>query len=289
MKKRLFILTTVMMLSLTGLTACGKEETTADVPETETVAETTEVAEVDTEVVKTEDTEEVTETVEDTEVILTEETEETETPAETPAYTVKDMTATKYAKSTVNLRKGPSSDYEKVGGLSTNQQVTVTGQADTGWYRIDYNGKEAFVSDKYLVNDKVNVAANNKTNNKTNNNTTNNASTPASAETTNTANTPAPEQNAVQQPQESAPVSQPEQSAPAPQPSTPEPTPAPSAPAPEPQPDTNTGSVIDASNMTDEELDKALADVGIIIDRTQTTGGSENIGVGGDWGEFTHD
>ena len=72
-------------------------------------------------------------------------------------YTVTDMTKTMYAKQSVNLRSGPSTDYEKVGSLTTNQEVTVTGQADTGWYRINYNGGVAFVSNNYLNDTKVEV------------------------------------------------------------------------------------------------------------------------------------
>ncbi len=72
-------------------------------------------------------------------------------------YTVTDMTKTMYAKQSVNLRSGPSTDYEKIGSLTTNQEVTVTGLADTGWYRIDYNGGVAFVSNNYLSDTKVEI------------------------------------------------------------------------------------------------------------------------------------
>lgn len=84
----------------------------------------------------------------------------TETPPkedDKPAYTVADMTKTMYAKQSVNLRSGPSADYEKVGGLTTNQEVLVTGKADTGWYRLDYNGGIAFVSNNYLSDTKVEI------------------------------------------------------------------------------------------------------------------------------------
>ena len=101
-----------------------------------------------------------------------------------PAYTVKDMSATKYAKQSVNVRKGPGTSYGKVGSLSTNQKVTVTGQADNGWYRIDYNGTEAFVSNNYLVDKKVETTNNDtgnkkdtSSNNSSKNNSTSNNST----------------------------------------------------------------------------------------------------------------
>lgn len=62
-----------------------------------------------------------------------------------------------YAMKSVNVRKGPSTDYEKIGSLKTNEEVTVIGKADTGWYEIMYNGKTAYVSDNFLSDDKVEV------------------------------------------------------------------------------------------------------------------------------------
>lgn len=92
---------------------------------------------------------------EDNEIVKDTETS-TEVDSE-PTYTVIDMTKTMYAKQSVNVRSGPSSDYENLGSLTTNQEVLVTGQADTGWYRIDYNGGVAYVSNNYLSDTKVEV------------------------------------------------------------------------------------------------------------------------------------
>ena len=86
------------------------------------------------------------------------EVENTTPKVEEPTYTVREMDKTMYAKQSVNLRSGPSTDYEKIGSLTTNQEVTVTGQANNGWYRIDYNGGVAFVSNNYLSDTKVEVA-----------------------------------------------------------------------------------------------------------------------------------
>ena len=73
-----------------------------------------------------------------------------------PEFTVTEVTATKYATQSVNVRSGPSTDYDKIGGLTTNQEVQVTGQASTGWYRFTWtDGREAYVSDKYLSDSKV--------------------------------------------------------------------------------------------------------------------------------------
>lgn len=75
-------------------------------------------------------------------------------------YTFNDMSATKYAKSTVNVRNLPDTDGEKVGSLSLNQEAAVTGQCnETGWYRIEFDGNTAYVSDSCLVDNKIETQA----------------------------------------------------------------------------------------------------------------------------------
>ena len=59
-----------------------------------------------------------------------------------------------YSSTALNVRKGPSTDYEVVGSLKRGQDVTVTGLADTGWYEILYKEENAFVSDQYLQEEK---------------------------------------------------------------------------------------------------------------------------------------
>ena len=59
-----------------------------------------------------------------------------------------------YVSGPVNVRKGPSTDFERVGTLAYGQEITVTGQADTNWYEIMYGEEKAYVSNKYLQNDK---------------------------------------------------------------------------------------------------------------------------------------
>lgn len=59
-----------------------------------------------------------------------------------------------YASGAVNVRKGPSTDYERIGGLAKGQEVTAIGQADTGWYEIAYGEGKAYVSNKYLLEGK---------------------------------------------------------------------------------------------------------------------------------------
>lgn len=159
------------LLALTGCSSAVKTEST--VPETETVVETTSTESTEAFVpeteLETESTEaETTETVESesTEISETETTvvenettvieSEASPKAETMSYTFTDMNTTMYAKSSVNVRNLPSTDGTRVGSLSTNQAVTVTGQCnETGWYRIQYNNSECYVSNKYLTEQKV--------------------------------------------------------------------------------------------------------------------------------------
>ena len=183
MKRRLIILAATL-LSISLLAGCGQAETTgnAETQTTEASTESTATQEQDvtqtpeptaeptpapTEEPTPEPTEEPTPapteepTPEPTEEPTPAPTEEpTPEPTEEPVvqitYTYTDMTATMYATQTVNIRNLPSTDGDKVGSLSTNQEVAVTGQCnETGWYRFDYNGQTAFVSDKYLSTEPV--------------------------------------------------------------------------------------------------------------------------------------
>lgn len=73
----------------------------------------------------------------------------------TLGYSIEDMADTQmYAKSSVNVRKSPSAEDEKLGSLSTAQEVTVTGLTSTNWYRINYDDGTAYVSANYLQNEK---------------------------------------------------------------------------------------------------------------------------------------
>lgn len=73
-----------------------------------------------------------------------------------------------FAQRDINVRSGPGTDYEKIGALSTNDEVIVTGQdIESGWYQIEYGDVVAFVSDSYLGENKVVVAPSNSTNTNT--------------------------------------------------------------------------------------------------------------------------
>lgn len=84
----------------------------------------------------------------------------TSEPAEsTSGYTYTDKSETLYAQQTVNVRDLPDTSGNKVGSLATNDEVVVTGQCnETGWYRINYNGGVAYVSNSYVASEKVAVS-----------------------------------------------------------------------------------------------------------------------------------
>lgn len=112
-----------------------------------------------------------TETEETVEELNAEEsgTAEDSQPAETspaPAaeeqtqYTYTDMDAVMYAKQTVNIRDLPSTAGAKVGSLSANDEISITGQCnETGWYRFEYNGVTAYVSNNYVSDTKIEASA----------------------------------------------------------------------------------------------------------------------------------
>lgn len=170
-KMLVYGLVTVMVMStLSGCSGCKdktEENVTSEIVSEETTEELTEdvseeVSETVSEETSAETSEEVSEEVlEETTEEVSEETsvETSETPSEEvseePAYTVEPMSATMYAQRSVNVRKGPGTDYERVGSLTTNQEVAITGKASTGWYEISYNGEVAYVSNKYLGNERV--------------------------------------------------------------------------------------------------------------------------------------
>lgn len=141
----------VMMISLVG---CGKASEPKTIETTEVVeeSETVEAVEAATEV-------EAQDEVADDDVAEKPVVDE-EPVAEEPAspYSYTELSQTMYAQSTVNVRDLPEQTGAKLGSLSTNQEVTVTGQCnETGWYRISYNGGEGFVSNSYLGSEKVAV------------------------------------------------------------------------------------------------------------------------------------
>lgn len=156
---RKVVIAVVLGLLLTG---CGNatqveaqvQTTSAVETSAEQVSEAVseEVADEETEAVsETESAEEQTtpeETEDSTEEVLKEVTEKVE---------VFEQTKIRYTTAAVNVRRGPSTDYEVVSHLKMAQEIETTGQAETGWYQIMLNGTPAYVSDKYLSETKVEI------------------------------------------------------------------------------------------------------------------------------------
>ena len=173
MKKRITILMTTLLLTISVCVGCGAESTTTEPTEivTETTTEESTPAQTEEATAIPEETAEPTpeekeepsaETTAETEPETTEtkEPEPTEEPTPEPQaiYTYTDMSATMYAQQTVNVRDLPDTNGNKVGSLSINDEITVSGQCnETGWYRFEYNGNVAYVSNIYVSENKVEI------------------------------------------------------------------------------------------------------------------------------------
>jgi len=80
----------------------------------------------------------------------------TEQECENTEYVVTALEKIMFANTTVNVRKGPDTNYEKLGVLSLNQEIKVTGICtESNWYQVEYNGETGFVSGEYLSDEKV--------------------------------------------------------------------------------------------------------------------------------------
>ena len=66
-------------------------------------------------------------------------------------YTVKDVSKTMYASSSVRVRSGYSTSSDVLGALSAGEKVTVSGEVENGWVRVTYKGHTAYVAKNYLT------------------------------------------------------------------------------------------------------------------------------------------
>ncbi|SDS89151.1 SH3 domain-containing protein [Microlunatus soli] len=60
----------------------------------------------------------------------------------------------------VNIRSGPGTSYDIVGGLVRGQRITTVGKADDGWMKVRFNGDTGYVSAQYLGTDGKSVGSN---------------------------------------------------------------------------------------------------------------------------------
>lgn len=154
MKGKLCVLLIVILLISIIALGCGKSSKLEKKTTTEKITTSNNENHIivgETEIISTTHTQEETQTIDEQENTTTKQEEIT---TEKKVYTYSDINKTMYAKSSVNVRKLPSTEGEKIGGLSKGQQVLVTGQCkETNWYRITYKEQVAFVSNNYLVED----------------------------------------------------------------------------------------------------------------------------------------
>ena len=169
MHKRLLTILATITLSTALLVGCGNKQEEIPQATTEEIApeQTEEEATPPTEIAEptpeatTEPVEEATIEPE-TETTETVEPEPTEEPTPEPEpqaiYTYTDMSATMYAQQTVNVRDLPDTNGDKIGSLSTNDEITISAKCnETGWYRFEYNGSVAYVSNKYVGENKFEI------------------------------------------------------------------------------------------------------------------------------------
>lgn len=169
MKKKLMAL--FILIICMGLTGCGSSES-EDTVEVSAGIEQVDFPEEDTENTASDDAasnEEDENTATDNEADTNGETdsakltnenvskaEEEKEEISLPSYEVTPLEESEimYSSTALNVRKGPSTDFEAIGSLKRGQDVTVTGLADTGWYEILYKEEKAFVSNQYLQKEK---------------------------------------------------------------------------------------------------------------------------------------
>lgn len=151
----------ILLILLILLVGCGNTDNKNSEADTQQIETESSVTDQDEETSSA--TSETTETTSEIETEVQTEVEneaqtESEAPSEeppAPTYTYANLDKTMYAKSSVNVRDLPSTDGNKLGGLSKAQEVHVTGQCnETGWYRIEYSSSVGYVSNNYLIDEK---------------------------------------------------------------------------------------------------------------------------------------
>ena len=50
----------------------------------------------------------------------------------------------------LNVRKGASTEYTRIGTLTKGTKVEIVEKCSNGWYKIKYNGSYGYVSGKYV-------------------------------------------------------------------------------------------------------------------------------------------
>ncbi|MBR5801105.1 MAG: SH3 domain-containing protein [Lachnospiraceae bacterium] len=78
--------------------------------------------------------------------------EPTPEPVEVTAF---DAPQVRYATSSLNIRKGPGTEYEVIGRLALAEEMQATGQAENGWYQLMVGEEPGYVSGDYVSEEPV--------------------------------------------------------------------------------------------------------------------------------------
>ena len=71
-------------------------------------------------------------------------------------FTIYDEPVLLYSGVVLNVRKGPGTDFEALGRLNVNDEVSVIGESkSTAWKKVNFTGVEAYVNGDYLVAEKI--------------------------------------------------------------------------------------------------------------------------------------
>ncbi len=76
-------------------------------------------------------------------------------------FQVTELSAQGEITSDVNVRKGPSTDYDKIGTVRVGETILVTGETADGWYRVTYQGQEGYIYGKYMSVQQTELPADN--------------------------------------------------------------------------------------------------------------------------------
>ena len=155
--KKITLLCLVLLMGCFLFTACQKKEASTE-SALDTVEETlTSTQEEETVTLKVQEKAEKKMAIKKTSDSVAEKTVSAN--AEEIVYTKFEEKKVMYAVSSVNVRSGPSTQYEVVSHLKAQDKVEVTGQAKNGWYQLIIGENEAYVSNHFLSDQMVETAS----------------------------------------------------------------------------------------------------------------------------------
>ncbi|WP_434796474.1 SH3 domain-containing protein [Terrisporobacter vanillatitrophus] len=70
-------------------------------------------------------------------------------PSETPCFAAGTIT------DNINIRKGPNTNYAKIGSLKKNAKVSIVAKTSNNWYKIKFNNSYAYISSQYVTLTKI--------------------------------------------------------------------------------------------------------------------------------------